>query len=264
MRYTAQTGLLRLVLRSVATVLLGIAAAVAPVEADDDATAEADRRWFAFAAMVNSHPRLESEKLIQRYFNPTVRAIAPNFRDVRTVGDLRDEYLLWIPHVGVGRVLSDRWSVFVQGGYSAGTVRTKSRNVSLFLFPLHTDFEIQRGAFYMGAGLDYYPWGQVEQRDYRGLGDRLRHAKPSLGLRHTWTYADYKAKAKLRFAPFDNIVSYSERDAWLVPSYGVFAGLDVPVNKRNVLIVNGGYNLFSRRRADFEGAAATLGWKYLF
>jgi hypothetical protein len=193
-----------------------------------------------------------------------MRFFAPTFEDVYTVSDLRDDYLIWPPHIGIGRVLSPHWSVFFQCGYSAGKVRTKATDPSILLFPLHTDFEIKRAAAYVGLGLDFLPLGQVEQKKYDKWRARFLGIKPVVGFRYTCTYASYEVKVKVGFEPFDNIVGLTLDDAWWVSSVGANLGFDTPITKRTHLTCNAGYNFFLDRAWDFEGAAYTLGVKRYF
>lgn len=234
--------------------------------ADDGLSTRDDEplRWFLLFAGVNAHPKLESEKLLDDLFDPAMRLLAPTFDDVRTIGDLRDDFILWPPHVGVGRILSDRWAVFVQAGYTAGKVRTKDNDTSILLLPLHTDVEIKRGALYAGVGADYFPFGMVELRKYDGVMERLRAARPALGARLTWTRATYRAKVKVGFGPFPNLINLELSDKWLLPSVNTNLGLDVPLNKRSALTFNAGYNFFFDQESDFEGPAFTVGWKRFF
>ena len=221
-------------------------------------------KWFWLFALVNTHPKLESEEPIRRYFNPAMRTLAPTFDDVYTIGDLRDDYLIWPPHFGVGRVLSPHWTLFFQCGYSAGKVRTKATDPSILLFPLHTDFEIKRGAAYAGLGLDFLPLGQVEQKERTRWRERFLGARPVVGFRYTYVYALYEAKVKVGFKPFGNIISYKQDDAWLVSSFGLNLGVDVPLTRRTHLTCNAGYNFFLDRAYDFDGPAYTVGVKRYF
>ncbi len=232
-----------------------------PVESEAGA---APLRWHFLAATVNTYPKLESEQLVDRFFNRPMHLLAPGFDDVRTFSDVSDDGLMWPPHIGVGRVLGDRWVVFFEAGYSAGKVRTKATNPSLLLLPLHTDFEIQREALYAGVGVDYYPWRTVTLGEYAGLKERLRAARPFLGSRLTWTRAGYDAKAKVGFEPFGTLVQVQLADEWLIPSVNLCIGADMPLTPKSLVSVNAGYNFFKERRYDFEGPASTLAWKYFF
>ncbi len=221
-------------------------------------------RWYFLAAAVNTYPRLESEKLVDRLYNTPLHLVAPGFQDVRTFSDVRDDGLMWPPHVGVGRVWGDRWDVFFEAGYSAGKVRTKATNPSLLLLPVHTDFEIQREALYGGIGVDFYPWRTVTLGEYQGLKQRLRATRPFLGSRLTWTYAAYDAKAKVGFKPLGTLVQVQVSDHWVLPSLNLCMGADMPLTKQSLVSVNAGYNFFEDREFDFEGFAFTVGWKRFF
>jgi len=235
---------------------------VAPI-AETGETGAAPSRWFLLLAWVNVHPKLESEKLIDKYFDPTMRFFAPDYDDVFKISDLRDKGLLWPPHFGVGYVLSPKWAVFFQGGYSVGKVRTKATDPSILLLPLHTDFEIQRGAAYFGVGVDFYPLGTVEMKKRDGLRARLRDARPTLGARYTYTYATYDAKVKVGFEPLPNI-GIKLSDSWFLPSVNLNIGMDIPLNERNLLFCNAGYAFFWEQEHDFSGPAFTIGWKRFF
>lgn len=232
-------------------------------QAEEDVPAE-PLRWHVLAAAVNTYPRLESERLVDRFFNRPMRLLAPGFSDVRTFNDVSDDGLMWPPHLGVGRVMGDRWDVFFEAGYSAGKVRTKATDPSLLLLPLHTDFEILRQALYAGVGADYYPWRTVTLGEYHGVAERLRAARPFLGSRLTWTWARYSAKAKVGFEPFGTLVQVRLADEWVIPSVNVCIGADIPLTPKSLATVNAGYNFFKERGYDFEGPAFTLGWKYFF
>lgn len=236
------------------------------VEALPDGSRDEDNAsldWFVFIAGVNVYPKLESEKLIDNLFEPAMQLIAPGYGGVRTISDLRDQGLLWPPHLGIGRVLTPKLAVFVQGGYSAGKVRTQRSDTSIFLLPLHTDFEIMRGAGYLGFGVDYYPWGMPELRRYETVGERLKAARFALGARLTATYATFDAKVRLALRPFPNI-GIRLSDGWLVPSANFNAGVDVPLTRNSMLFANAGVNYFWKRAYDFGGPSFTLGWKYFF
>lgn len=231
------------------------------IQPDAETAAAEARRWYVFVAAVNAYPRLESEEPIRRVFDPLMRAIAPGHNPVRTVGDLRDGHLLWPPHLGFGYDLSEHWGIQFQLGYTAGKVRTIQDERSIFLFPLHTDFEIYRGAAFMGLGLDYFPFGMAERGDYHGLMARLRAARPSLGTRFTLTYATYNAKVRVGIGHGPNL-GLKLSDAWLVRSFNFDAGLDIPWTRHGLLHLNAGYNVFLERDYDFGGPAFTIAWKH--
>ena len=221
-------------------------------------------RWFVLFTLANAYPGLESEDLIGQFFNTPMRLLAPGFEDVRTFGDLRDRSLLFVPNLGIGYVVSKRVALFLQLGYAAGPVRTKANDASIFVLPLHTDFKLRRAAFVVVPGLDFFPFGMVEQREYHGLKDRLRAAKPMLGLRVPWTHASYEANVKVGFKPFGNLVSVKLNDGWGIWSANVNVGVDVPLSKHQQLNFNVGHSFFAKRDYDFGGPTWSVSWKYLF
>lgn len=231
---------------------------------EDLSSPERASKWFFLPALINVYPKLESENLIRKYFNPAMRTLAPDFRDVRTISTLRDDNMLWIPDLSIGRVMSPYWSLYLHFGYSGGKVRTKANDMSLFLLPLHTDFEIFCSAAYLGLCVDVYPWEMPEQRAYHGLGDRLRNARPSIGFRLTENYAAFKAKVKVGLKPFPNVLNLKLKDEWWVTAFNVNVGVDIPITRRNLLVLNGGYNFSFSRAFDFDAIAITVGWKYYF
>lgn len=226
---------------------------------------ETSRRWFVLVGLVNVYPRLEREQLIKDLLDPAIRTLAPGYRGSKTFTDMRDDHLLWPPQIAVGRILSDHFALSIHGGYSAGTVRTKKDNPSILLgIPLYSDVSIRRYATYVGIDLDYYPWGMVEQKDYANWGERLRGIRPTLGARHTWTWAGFDADMRLGLWPFKEAVKVKLSDKWALPNITLVAGLDVPLNKRSAIILNAGYSFFWKEKQDFAGPAFTLGWRYMF
>ena len=225
---------------------------------------EAPGDWYFFIAAVNVYRKLESEQLIKQLFEPVLRGLAPGHDGVYTVSDLRDDHGLWPPHIGVGKNLNDHWSVFLEAGYTAGKVRTKTDDRSIILVPLHTDFEIMRSALFAGLGVDYFPWGMPEQQDYQGLRARLAEVRPFFGTRLTWTHATFRAKAKLGFPPTPNFLNIEIADAWTLPSLTTVVGFELPLSKNSALTVNGAYNYFWKQDFDFEGWALTVQWKRFF
>lgn len=223
-----------------------------------EAARPAPKKWYAFVAAVNVYPALESEKIIGDLIEPLLGVVAPGHGGIDTISELRDDHLLWPPHLGLGYNLNDKWSVFLEAGYTAGKVRTRDDTPSLLLLPLHTDFEIFRSALFGGVGVDYFPMGMAEQREYDGIGDRLRSIRPFLGTRFTWTYATYHVKAKFGIHPLPNLVNVELGEAWGLPSTTFVGGLDLPLSKDTTLMVNAGYSHFWEQASDFEGYVFTI------
>jgi hypothetical protein len=206
---------------------------------------------------------MERERLIRQLFDPAMGFLAPGYDPVKTIGDYRDNGLLWSPIVGVGRLVGHRWVVFVQGGYNGGKVRTVADDRSIFLLPLHTDFEIKRTALYTGFGIDYYPWGRPVLREYDGFWTRVRAAKMRVGSRFMATYATYDAKVKIGLKPFPNLAIKST-DSWLIPSINPTIGIDIPKNERNAISIDASYGFFEDQKQDFNGWAFGVLWQHFF
>jgi len=223
-----------------------------------------DHDWYFFVAAVNVYPKLESEDLIHNALEPVLRGLSPGHPGVYTVSDLRDDHGLWPPHFGVGVNLSPKWSAFVEAGYTEGKLRTLLDRRSIVGLPLHTDFELKRGALFGGLGLDYFPWGMPGRTEYEGLRERLLATRPFLGTRLTWTHATYDVKVKLGLRPLPNFVNLELSDAWLLPSATIVGGVEVPLSRDTTLSFSAGYNYFPKRDFDFEGAAFTIQWKSYF
>ena len=231
-----------------------------------EAPAEAPREHnvYAMLCMANAYPRLRSEKLINNVFDPIMGAVAPGMAPINTFGDMRDNHLLWMPNIGGGYNVSRHLSLFLQLGYGSGPVRTKDSALSVLLLPLHMFFEMNRSAFTITPGLDYFPFGMVEQRDYHGLKDRLCAIRPMFGVRVPWTHAGYKARANLGLGPLDTIASMKLGDSWSVWSTNLNIGFDVPVNRNNQVNVNLGRSYFFGHDSDFGGPVFSVTWKLLF
>lgn len=223
-----------------------------------------DLKWFFLIAGVNVYPKLQSEKLIRNLFDPAMKFLSPEYDRVTTVTDLRDKGLLWPPHFGFGYNINRYFSVSMQMGYTAGKVRTKQNDPSILLLPLHTDFEITRGAAFIGVGLDYFPFGMPRQKAYTSWRDRLLAARPSLGARVTWTHAFFESKVKIGLKPFIPLINVRLEDQWDLWSVNLNGGLDIPLTRRSALTMNAGYNFFEAETGDFNSSSYTLGWKYLF
>jgi hypothetical protein len=221
-------------------------------------------RRYAMLVMANAYPGLKSEDLINNIFDPLMGAIAPGIEQVNTFGDMRDNCLLWVPNVGGGYNISRHFSLFLTLGYGAGPVTTEDDQRSIFLLPLHLYFKMKRSAFTVTPGVDYFPFGMVEQRDYHGLMDRLRASRPMLGVRVPWTHAGYKADVKLGLGPVEKLIDIHLEDTWRIWSVNLNVGMDVPVNRRNQVNVNIGRSIFFAHDDDFGGTVFSITWKHLF
>ncbi len=254
------------------TTLLGSAWAEEPAkEADSAAKEEAARPaeskgpWYFFLGNVNNHPRLaNAQEQIHQQIDVPFRLIAPDFKDVRTFADQRDELMIWTPFVGVGRKLSTHWDAFFQVGYSKGKVRTRETDLSLLLLPFHMDMTEYRSSFFAGLGLGYFPLGLPELRKYDGFVDRLKSAKPFLVGTASWNYLTFEAKVKAGLVPIGNFIRIDQKDNWSPFSTGIGAGVDIPLTKSLVTSMNVQYTFFLDQGDDFSGPGISMYWKKFF
>ncbi len=220
--------------------------------------------WFWFISVVNPYPKMESERPIKEYFDPIMSFLSPDHEPVRTVSDYRDKHLIWAPHFGVGYKINDKFTVTAQGGGEGGKIRTKQTHPSILLLPLHTDFEIKRMAFYLGAGVHYSPFGSPIHKEFDGFWDRLKCSRPYLSLSLTHTYATYDAKVKVKFEPIFPVVSLDLSDSWPIYSVDMNLGLEIPLRKKDEFVVSIGYSKFLRLEEDFDSFTITLEYKRFF
>ncbi|MBN2308620.1 MAG: hypothetical protein JXR94_06590 [Candidatus Hydrogenedentes bacterium] len=223
-------------------------------------------RWYVMFGSTNNHPRLDdAQKQIDSEINRTFRFLAPGFDDVKTFGDQRDDLLIWTPYMGVGCVLSKRWDVFVQGGFSSGKVCTRATDPSiLFLLPLHTDVEIKRQSFFIGAGVAFFPFGVVERHEFDSLKERLKGTRPFVATTLHWNYLSFDAKVKAGLPPIGTLSEIKQSESWNPWSAGVAVGLDMPVTRHSVLSMNVQQNYFFDQGDDFSGPGISLSWKRFF
>lgn len=218
-------------------------------------------RWFWFVSLVNPYPKMESEKPVKELFDPIMEFFAPDQRPVKTVSDFRDDHLIWAPHAGVGYQINSKWSVTAQGGGEGGKIRTKQTHPSILLMPLHTDFEIKRMAFYVGAGVHFSPWGSPPHKDFENWKERLKATRPYLSASTTYTYATYDAKVKVKFLPLLHLVDLNLSDDWHTVSLDTNIGFEIPLNKRDELVFSFGYSKFARLQEDFDSFTFTVEFK---
>lgn len=224
-----------------------------------------DARWFWHLGMTSAFPRIESEDLVKKLYDPIMGALAPGYDPVQLIGDYRDVGVLFAPQIGLGRRIGDRLTLTFHGGWAGGKVRTKQD--AAFWIPLiniHNDFEIYRGAGYVDFGADFYPLKHTVLKDYGSWKERLKAAKPKVALSTTFTKADYTAKVhigidKLNFLPHLGI---KIEDEWLLQSYKTRVGLEVPINRRNVLSFDIAYNFFEEEQHDFNGPIVSVIWQH--
>lgn len=220
-------------------------------------------KWFFHLGMANAYPKIESEKLVRKFYDPLLEGLAPAHDEVLLISELRDMGLVWAPQLGVGRVLGDYFAFTAIFSYAGGKVRTEQTNRSIFLLPLHEDFSIKRSATVIDLALDWYPLKAPEQRAYAGWKERFRASRPRVGINSTYVWATYDAKVQLQFVPFPNL-TIKLTDKWFIPSFQARLGWDIPIDERNLLQFNMGYQWFTKETQDFNGPVFGISWKSFF
>lgn len=239
--------------------------AVYAQERASDTGEEKESRWYLIHGQTNTHPRLENAaKQISRQVDLPMKLLMPGHSDVRTFEDQRDDFMIWSFLLGFGRVMSDKCDVFFQVGYSEGTVETEQSKLSLLLLPFHSDFEIERSNFFAGVGTTFFPMGIARLDKYETISDRLKETKPFLNTSLNWNYLTFEADQKFGPIPFSNLIRIKQEDEWSIWSMGVNLGADVPLSKRTVLSMNGGYTFFFDNAEDFSGPTLTFLCKRYF
>lgn len=229
----------------------------------DDEPEQRYSKWYMHYGAANAYPKIESEKLVRDLFDPLMKFLSPGHDEVLLVSDLRDLGIVWAPQLGVGRVFGEWFSVTMLGSYAGGTVRTKQTNRSIFLLPLHSDFAIARSAAVLDFAFDFYPFKTPKRRDFDNWKDRFRASRPRIGVNPTYVWATYDAKVSIQFVPFPNI-GIKLHDKWFIPSYQARIGWDIPIDRRNLLQFNAGYQWFTEEERDFNGAVFSIAWKSFF
>jgi hypothetical protein len=221
--------------------------------------------WYFFSGNTNNHPRLKTaDALVRHQIDAPFSLISPDFNSVRTFSDQANEFMIWSPLIGIGRLLNNHFDLFLQTGYAAGVVRTRQTHPSMLLLPFHSDIRIYRSSFFIGPGLAYFPFGVAELRKYHGIKERLCAARPYVVQTMHWNNMTYKAKVKAGFRPFNDFIKQEQQDAWSPFSTGTGLGVDIPVTRRSVFSANIQYNFFFHQADDFSGPGISFLYKTHF
>lgn len=230
---------------------------------DPSADEPNEARWFWHLGVTSAFPRIESEKLVSKLYDPIMRGLAPGYDDVTLIGDYRDMGLLLAPQIGLGRRVGDHLTFTVHGGWAGGKVRTvQDTRTWLFLLPFHNDFEIYRSSAYVDIAVDAYPFGHPKLLDYESWRERFKAARPKVALSTTLLEADYKAKVRIGFGNVLPNIGIDLTDKWYLQSYKTRVGLEVPINRRNVLSFDAAYNWFEDLQYDFNGPIFSVIWQH--
>lgn len=221
--------------------------------------------WYLSFGASNCHPRLQGvEKQVHHQINDVFRLLAPGFEDAKTFTELRNDGMLWIPELGLGRVLTPRWTIFARAGYVEGAAHTRADNTSLILRPLHTDVKLHVTYFFAGAGAAFYPWGMPELRAYESLWDRVRNIRPFIA--GSVSRVRVKAYADVRFGlkPYDTFFRAGRRVSWSPWEGELSGGFQVPLTRATSLSLDLSYRAYSSGHEDLNGLAAGIRWQWHF
>ena len=242
--------------------------AEAPDAVDEPSASDDLSKWFVVFGAGNVHPRLEiSEARIDRQINRVFGTVLPRWSEPRTFRDWRDEFRLWDFHVGFGRDLSPNWVWASTAGGTAGTVRNRDRYYPAGIPTMfHIDFS--RKLWFVSTGLFYYPCGQSVFDQSPGAMGRLerslRGTRPFVGCVAGYIDLTVEGKVKLDFplTPFTPRIVHKDhiRPFYISPRIGV----DVPITRRNELVLAAGYLFFNEDSADLNNLSLYLMFKHRF
>lgn len=235
-----------------------------PTSARDDQPS----KWFLVFGAANLQPRLEpSELQIKQQINNVFGNILPRWEEPRTFRDWRDEFRLWDVHLGFGRELSPKWVWISTFGGSLGTVRNEDRYYPLGIPAMfHIDFS--RKLWFASTGLLYYPWGQSVFTESEGPMERFRRsligARPFVG--GIGAYLDLASEGvvqiDLPLTSFDPRIVQKQRMKSLY--FSPRAGVDIPLTKRDDLVLAAGYLFFCEYGDDLDNWSFYMLYKHRF
>lgn len=255
----------------IGTVLLLLLFSQAELNAENGSTAPCCKedtktplKWHVYLGASNYQPRFHGmEKQVQHQVKGALQMIAPGFDGPKTFTDLRDNFVIWIPEIGIGRTISPRWELFAHAGYLEGSVFTEADDTSILLRPLHSEIKLHASYYFAGTGLACFPWGKPELRKYDSLADRLRNIRPFFAASANWVRVKAFVDVKFGLKPYDRMetrhkVSWSPWEARLV------AGLQTPLGSRTSLNLETTYHHCSSNGDDLDGFSLGLYWQWHF
>ena len=235
-----------------------------------DATMSADERkdqyWYLIVGVANVWPRLEeSSAEIDRDINGLFRPLLPRWNEPTTFADWRDWGKLWDVHLGIGRSLSDKWSVFATFGGIAGTVRTRNDYYPLGI-PAEVYTKFERKVWFVSAGVDYYPWGKASldkaTKGNHWITKRLFASRPYLeagaGYVNVYTVGQVKVSVPL----LDDIAKVKHAEYYDLFYLSPRIGLDVPLTDRTTLALMGGYLFFLQHPDEYSSQSYYILFKH--
>jgi len=222
-------------------------------------------KWHVYVGASNYQPRFEGmDKEVRRQVNGALRHIAPGYDGVETFIDLRDNFVIWIPEIGIGRTLSPRWDLFAHIGYLEGSVVTEEEDTSIVLRLLHSKVKLHAAYYFAGAGLRWYPWSRPELRAYDSLKARLRNIRPYFAASANWVRVKAHADIVFGLKPYDARIKTRHTVSWSPWEARLAAGLQAPLGPRTSLNVESTYHLCSSNGDDLDGFSLGLYWQWHF
>lgn len=237
------------VLSAVPATVMASEAAENPADASLPSTekeeAGALEGWHVFFTAANVYPRLDdTEAKIDRLINDDVGRLFPAWEKPRTFSDWRDEGMLWDFQIGMGRDVTEKGTVYVSVGGTAG----EQKNPKWYP-PVGVDVDFARSLWFVSAGYDYYFWGRpvlpgrVEGESF--LMQRLRAAKPygeiAGGYINLKTRADVTLKAPL----FGDLFTYQDKARYDLFYVSPRVGIEMPLTEQNSVALAAGYLFFT-------------------
>jgi hypothetical protein len=213
-----------------------------------------DQYWYLIVGPANVWPRLEeSSSEIDRDINGLLGNLIPGYNKPTTFADWRDSVMLWDIHTGIGRSLSDKWSVFSTAGIIFGTID----NEDSYLFPVPMDVQIKfhRKVWFLSAGVDYHPWGKARmlpENEGTALTRRLRGARPyfeaGVGYVNVYTVGQVRINVPL-FGDIGKIKHAEYYDLFYISPR---VGVDIPISERTTGSLQVGYLFFTSHPDEFD------------
>lgn len=221
--------------------------------------------WFFTLGLINSYPNLRvTEQIARTSIDLPFHLVSPWFDKTRTFSDLRDEALIWVPYIGFGKVLSQKWMIFANAGMSGTTTRTKGHSPSVFIVPLRYDVRFRRVNSLAGVGTAFYPWNMPPMFSHASLGERLRAARPFLGAGVNYNHIDATTRVDAGLGLLHPLVKVRQNDLWQSASLALAVGVTVPVSATSVLSITGQYVTFTDEAKDFTGPGINISLRHFF
>lgn len=222
-------------------------------------------KWQVYLGASNYQLRCEGmDKEVRRQVNGALRHIAPGYDGVETFTDLRDNFIIWIPEIGIGRKLSPKWDLFAHAGYLEGSVVTEEDDTSILLRPLHSKVKLHAAYYFAGAGLRWYPWDRPELRKYDSLKDRLRNIRPYFAASANWVRVKAHADIEFGLKPYNDRIKTRHTVSWSPWEARLAAGLQAPLGARTSLNLETVYHYCSSNGDDLDGFSLGLYWQWHF